>query len=301
MKNAKKRAFTALVFIVIGLLLVGIALVKADFSLESLSNQIVIENTYEFEEDYDEIVINILDADVIFAHSEDGRTRVEIRETEKMSHSVQISENALQITARDARKWFERLNFGISQTSVTVYLPENTYDSAFVLTHTGDISVPRGFFFETLDACTSTGKLMIEGVDSQNMILNGTTGKIILSDVDVQNELSAHMTTGKISIRSLKAQKMTASTTTGDIMLTDAAIEELMNVKVTTGDISFRRCDAGEAYLKATTGDIEGAFLTEKRFEAKATTGHVSVPNTQSGGVCQATTTTGHIDISIGG
>lgn len=301
MKNVKKWALTAFVLIVIGLLLVGTAFVKADFKLENLSSQKIIENTYEFEEDYDEILINILNADVIFARAEDHKTRVEIREIEKITHSVQISENALRITVRDTRKWIDRLNFGIFKTSVTVYLPENAYESAFILTLTGDISVPAGFSFETLDACTSTGKLMAEGVTSKTMTLSGTTGRIILSDVDVQNELSAHMTTGDISIRGLKAQKMTASTTTGDVMLTDVAIEELMSVKVTTGDISFSRCDAGEAYLKATTGDIEGAFLTEKKFEAKATTGHVSVPSTQSGGLCQANTTTGHIDISIGG
>ena len=301
MKNTKKWAFSALILFMTGLVLTGIAFAWADFSLENLSGQKIIENTYEPEGEFDKIAISILNADVIFTRAEDHKTRVEIREIEKIHHYVQISDNSLQITSNDTRKWTDRLNFGMVQTSVTVYLPEDFYESAFVMTLTGDISVPDGFSFGNLDLCTSTGKLSVKGVDSESMNIDGTTGRIILTDIDIQGEFNAHMTTGDVSMKGVKAKNMTVSTTTGDVIMTDVAAEELMNVKVTTGDISFRRCDAGEAYLKATTGDIEGAFLTEKRFEAKATTGHVSVPNTQSGGLCQATTTTGHIDISIGG
>ena len=301
MKNTKKWAVTALVLIIIGLLLAGTAFVKADFRLENLNNQTIIENVYEFDDDYDEILINILNADVVFAHAEDNKTRVEIREIEKIPHFVQISDSALQITAKDQRKWVDRLNFGVIRTSVKVYLPESAYESAFVLTLTGDISVPGGFSFGNLEVCTSTGKLSINDVDAENLNANGTTGRIILSDVDIQNELIAHMTTGDISIRGLKAQKMAASATTGDVMLTDVVIKDLMSVKVTTGDISFRQTDAGEITLKTTTGDIEGSFLTDKVFDAKATTGSVRVPNTQNGGPCTAITTTGHIEITIGG
>lgn len=301
MKNAKKWALTALVLILIGLLLVGIAFVKADFRLENLNSLTVIENIYEFEDDYDEILINILNADVVFAHAEDNKTRVEIRELEKIPHSVQISENALRITARDTRKWVDRLNFGISQTSVKVYLPESAYESAFVLTLTGDISVPGGFSFGELDICTSTGKLSVSDVHADHLNADGTTGRIVLSNVDIQNELTVHLTTGDISLGGVSAQKMTASATTGDVFMTDVVIEDLLTVKVTTGDISFSRTDAGEAFLKATTGDIEGTFLTDKVFEAKATTGSVRVPNGTTGGMCHVTTTTGHIDISIGG
>lgn len=301
MKNTKKWAFSALILFMTGLVLTGVAFAWADFSLENLSGQKIIENTYEPEGEFDKIAISILNADVIFVHAEDHKTRVEIREIEKIHHYVQISDNSLQITSNDMRKWTDRLNFGMVQTSVTVYLPEDFYESAFVMTLTGDISVPDGFSFGNLDLCTSTGKLSVKGVDSESMNIDGTTGRIILTDIDIQGEFNAHMTTGDVSMKGVNAKNMTVSTTTGDVIMTDVAAEELMSVKVTTGDISFRRCDAGEAYLKATTGDIEGAFLTEKKFEAKATTGHVSVPNTQSGGLCQATTTTGHIDISIGG
>lgn len=301
MKNAKKWALTGLILFVIGLVLAGAAFVRADFDFENLMDQKIIEKTYEPEGEFDKIVINILNADVIFVHAEDGKTRVEILEIEKIPHFVQITDGTLEITSRDTRKWLDRIGFFGSQTSVKVYLPEDFYDSAFVMTLTGDLSVPDGFAFCDLDACTSTGKLALSGVACENMNINGTTGRIILTDIDVQNELTAHMTTGDISIKNLKAQKMTASTTTGDVMMNNVLIDDLLSVKATTGDITFRETDAGEVYMKCTTGDIEGSFLTEKKFTAKATTGHVSVPNTQSGGLCTVTTTTGHIQITIGG
>lgn len=301
MKNAKKWALTAVILILTGLLLAGAAFVKADFRLENLSNQTIIENVYEFEDDYDEILISILNADVVFAHAEDNRTRVEIREIEKIPHSVQVSENALRITARDTRKWVDRLNFGISKTSVKVFLPESAYESAFILTLTGDISVPVGFSFGELDVCTSTGKLSVSDVNADNLKADGTTGRIVLSNVDIKNELAVHLTTGDISLGGVSAQKMTASATTGDVFMADVVISELMSVELTTGSISFSRTDAGEAFLKTTTGDIEGTFLTDKVFDAKATTGSVRVPDGTSGGSCRARATTGHIEISIGG
>ncbi len=299
MKNTKKWALTALFLVLIGLVLVGSAFVKADFKLDNLSSQKIIESTYEPEGEFDEIVINILNADVIFDHAADGKTRIEIREVEKIPHFVQITDGTLQITARDTREWFDRIDFFSTKTSVTIYLPENFYDSAFVMTLTGDISVPDGFTFNDLDVYTSTGKLSVNGVTCENMNINGTTGRIILTDVDVLNELAANMTTGDISMRSVKAQKMTASTTTGDVMMNNVLVQDLMSVKATTGDITFRETDAGEVYMKCTTGDINGSFLTEKRFTATATTGHVSVPNTQTGGLCTAKTTTGHIQITV--
>ncbi len=301
MKNTKNWLFSALILFIIGFLLAGIAFVSADFRLENLSNQEIIENTYEPEGEYDEIIVNILNADVFFAHSADGKTRVEIREIEKIPHYVQVSDNKLQITARDTREWMDRLNFGAVQTSVTIYLPENFYESVFALTRTGDISVPGGFSFESLELSTSTGKLSVNDVDSEDMTLSGTTGRIILANIDVQNELTAHMTTGDVSMKGLKTQKMTVSTTTGDVMMEDVLVQDLMSINATTGDITFRQTDAGEVFMKCTTGDIHGSFLTEKIFEAKATTGHVSVPDTKSGGLCRAKTTTGFIQIEIEG
>ena len=75
MKNTKKWAFSALILFMTGLVLTGIAFAWADFSLENLSGQKIIENTYEPEGEFDKIAISILNADVIFAHAEDHKTR----------------------------------------------------------------------------------------------------------------------------------------------------------------------------------------------------------------------------------
>ena len=302
MKNAKKWAFAGLFLFIAGVILMFAALSGSDFSFEKLGNQRLIDRISEPEGKFDCIFINISNADVLFAHAPDGKTRVEIRENEKLPHSVQIDDNTLRITSEDMRQWQDKIGFWGGNTSVKVYLPDDFYESAIALTLTGDIRVPSGFSFGNLDVCTSTGKIEVSGVDSEKMTVNGTTGRVILSDIEILNELNAHMTTGDISISGLKAQNMTASSTTGDVNMTDVAIENLMNITVTTGDITFSQTDTQGAMLKATTGDIKGTFLTEKIFDAKATTGSVCVPQTNSGsGLCHARTTTGHIDISIGG
>lgn len=301
MKNAKKWAIIGFVCLLLGAIILLATFASAGFDIEKLYSRQLITTLYEFEDDFDKIHISVLTSDVTFARAGDGKTKIEVREIEKIPHTVSVDENTLEITDKDMRKWVDRLNFADAKVSITVYLPKDAYESADVLTRTGDINIVPGFSFGSLQANTSTGKIVVTGVQAETMIALGTTGKIMITDAVVQKELVSMMTTGDIDICRAQSQYLDIASTTGDVMLTDVEIKDLMSVKVTTGDISFRRCDAGEAYLKATTGDIEGVFLTEKRFEAKATTGHVSVPNTQSGGLCQATTTTGHIDISIGG
>lgn len=301
MRNTKKWARTAFILIVIGLVLGGVAFALADFKLENLTGHIIIENTYEPEGEFDKIHIEIHTADVIFAHSEDSKTRVEVRETETLPHTVEIRDNTLRITSKDLQKWTDRLSFGNPQTSVTVYLPKAYYEAAFVETVTGDVSVPIGFSFGDLDVRALTGKLSLSGISAWNMSVNSTTGRIILTDIDAQKKLYAHMTTGDVSMKGVKARNMTVYATTGDVMMNDVIVEELMSIRVTTGDINFRKTDAGEVFMKCTTGDIDGSFLTDKIFEAEATTGHVSVPATKTGGICRAETTTGHIQITIGG
>lgn len=301
MKNAKKWAIIGFVCLLLGAIILLATFASAGFDIEKLYSRQLITTLYEFEDDFDKIHISVLTSDVTFARAGDGKTKIEVREIEKIPHTVSVDENTLEITDKDMRKWVDRLNFADAKVSITVYLPKDAYESADVLTRTGDINIVPGFSFGSLQANTSTGKIVVTGVQAETMIALGTTGKIMITDAVVQKELVSMMTTGDIDICRAQSQYLDIASTTGDVMLTDVEIKDLMSVKVTTGDISFRRCDAGEAYLKATTGDIEGVFLTEKRFEAKATTGHVSVPSTQSGGLCQATTTTGHIDISIGG
>lgn len=301
MKNAKKWAIIGFVCLLLGAIILLATFASAGFDIEKLYSRQLITTLYEFEDDFDKIHISVLTSDVTFARAGDGKTKIEVRETEKIPHTVSVDENTLEITDKDMRKWADRLNFGDAKVSITVYLPKDAYESADVRTLTGDINIVPGFSFGSLQANTSSGKIVVTGVQAETMIALGTTGKIMITDAVVQEELVSMMTTGDIGICRAQSQNLEVSATTGDVSLTEVIIKDLMSVEVTTGDISFGETDAGMALLKATTGDIEGNFLTDKIVYAKTTTGSVRVPDSQTGGLCTANTTTGDIEITIGG
>ena len=61
----------------------------------------------------------------------------------------------------------------------------------------------------------------------------------------------------------------------------------------------MEKSDAATLSIKTDTGDVTGTLLTEKTFDAKASTGDVDVPKTTAGGVCKIRTDTGDICINI--
>ena len=160
MKNAKKWAIIGFVCLLLGAIILLATFASAGFDIEKLYSRQLITTLYEFEDDFDKIHISVLTSDVTFARAGDGKTKIEAREIEKIPHTVSVDENTLEITDKDMRKWVDRLNFADAKVSITVYLPKDAYESADVLTRTGDINIVPGFSFGSLQANTSTGKIV---------------------------------------------------------------------------------------------------------------------------------------------
>ena len=91
------------------------------------------------------------------------------------------------------------------------------------------------------------------------------------------------------------AAQMWSEITAGDIMANGISF-----------DVSFEGSEIREIelisspfYAKATTGSIKGVLLTPKIFLTDTSTGSITVPHTTTGGVCDLSTSTGTINISI--
>lgn len=97
----------------------------------------------------------------------------------------------------------------------------------------------------------------------------------------------------------VRCRSLVSDGTTGDMNLNGVLSAERMHIDRTTGDVEMHGCDAGEMYIKNSTGRVSGSLLTEKVFAANSRTGKISVPSGRTGGICEITTSTGNIIITI--
>lgn len=262
-----------------GLILLTVALSIAGFDFTRLGTQNMVTNTYTPKEAFTNIRVDALTADIIFRPTQDGQLKVVCQEDVKIPHSVYVENDTLVISARDNRKWYDHIGFLWEKQTVTVYLPETVYGDLQLECTTGKVRMPEKFTF-------------------QNAALDLTTGDTSWKAAVTQS-LSVKTTTGSCAIENVRCNALKVKTSTGAVTLTDVQAAETMDITVSTGHVKLSRADAGQITIKATTGDVSGTILSEKVFDAKATTGNVTVPATTTGGICRVTTTTGNIHLEI--
>ena len=317
-----KRIFIliAVVLTVAGIALFAGALIASGFDISKLGTDKYETNTYTVQEEFDKIEISTKETDVIFKPSEDGQFSAVCVERKNAKHTLTVSDGTLKISVTDTRKWYEHISLFSKSLTMTVYLPQQSYESLTVDSSTGDVSIPDNFTFgsimltestgdaecfasveRNLSIKTTTGDIRVSGVSAQNISLSVSTGKIKLENSSCTGKVTVNVSVGKTTVSGLTCESLESEGSTGDLTLKNATASGSMDLKRSTGDITFENCDAGQISVKTSTGNIEGTLLTEKIFTAKTSTGKVDVPSTANGGKCELTTTTGKIYIKLSG
>ncbi len=284
-----------------------------DFSI--LNTYEVVNNTYDVDQPFTNISIESDTADIRFAKSSDGKCRVATQDQNNHIYDVGVLDNTLYIHMYF--KGFFDFSIG-GGASLTVYLPEDVYGTLTIKESTGDIEIPENFSFESMDieldtgdivsyadttgACriaTTTGDIKVENASVGALALRATSGKITINDVVCAGNVSANVNTGDTFVTNLTCLDLTSTGTTGDLKLTNVIASGKLDITRDTGDVNFEGCDAAAMTVVTDTGDITGSLLSEKVFVYKTDTGRVELPKTTTGGVCDITTDTGDIIISI--
>ena len=126
------------------------------FDFTKFSTQKIETNTYEFNEDFDNIFVNVETASVTFVPSDNDVCKIECVEEESLKHSAKIQDDTLTISAVNNRKWYDYICINFWLPKVTVYLPKEVYASLSVETVTGNVEIPDKFIFETIAASGTT-------------------------------------------------------------------------------------------------------------------------------------------------
>ena len=256
--------------------------------------------THEIGSTFDQIAVDTDITDVTIATADEKQCRVECSEPEKMKHTAEVENGTLVIRSSDSRQWYEHLfSFASHSPKVVIYLPQSAYASLQIDTHTGDVTIPSGFTFDTLTVNNNTGDVECSASVTKTLTVKEDTGDISLSFPNA-GELDITASTGDIDVTSAKVKgTVSVKSSTGDITLTDTVAEKKFQIESSTGDVGFKGCDAADIKVKTSTGDVTGTLLSDKIFVTDTSTGDVKVPQTSSGGRCEISTSTGDILIQI--
>ena len=106
-KTTKIWLVMAASLVVIGLIMFAAVMSIYKWDFAKLSTGKYETNTYEINEEFNNLSINTDTADIIFALSDEGKCRVECYEEEKAKHSVAVQEDTLVINMIDEKSWYD--------------------------------------------------------------------------------------------------------------------------------------------------------------------------------------------------
>ena len=318
------RSKTALLLLIATLLLIaalvifGITMSMFKWDFKKLSTEKYETNTHEISDTVNAVILNTSTADIFFAPSEDGVLRIECYENAKEKHAVSVEDGTLKIERENEKNWFDYIGFSFASPKIKVYLPASEYDALRIDADTSDVEISEGLSIKSIDISvstgdvfcyssasetirieTSTGDISLENVLANNLDLTVSTGRISATDVLCENDVSIVVSTGKSILTNVSCNSLISRGSTGDISLTNVIAKEKFSIIRSTGDVEFKNSDAREIYVETDTGDVEGSLLTSKIFVIETSTGDKDVPKSTEGGICEITTSTGDIKITI--
>ena len=141
----------------VGAVLFVSALTAMSWDFTKLSTDKLETNRYELTEDFQNISLTTLTADVSILPAPDGKAAVVCREWDTQKHTVSVKNGTLVIKMEDTRHWYNyifSLHFGLPK--LTVYLPDSHCDNLSVKVTTGDIEI-KNLSANAVDLSAVTG------------------------------------------------------------------------------------------------------------------------------------------------
>lgn len=317
-KATKIWLITASALTALGLIIFAAVMTVCDWDFTKLSTVEYKTEVYNPDGEFDKISVDTDTAEIELVPSENKECKVVCFESEKAEHYAAVDNGTLVISSTDKRKWYEYIGISLKTPKITVYLPQNSYNSLSVESDTGNITVPEtlsfktvqinghtsdiGFFAsvsDTVQIKVSSGNISVGTLTADSLSLAAGTGDIKVNSVSINNGINIKTSTGTVKLTDISCGSILADSNTGDMSFKNVLVSGSLSVESGTGNVGFDNSDADTVCVKTGTGDVTGTLLSEKVFVTKTSTGTVRVPKTVSGGKCEITTSTGNIIIDI--
>ncbi len=338
-QNGSKLSKLGAALIIVGAIVFLAGSAALGFKYIKLDTHKYQNATYAPEGEFSRIDVDDDTADVGFLRAENGKLRVECFEIADEPHEVSIENGTLYIKAAERnwlsnlsfrlKTTTVRIylpNDVYESVSVDTDTGDTAFENGFSLGtlqidgSTGDVTVSGAKIGNArvhvstgdvefadsevgaLNVISSTGDITLENIAgvSGGVALTASTGDIKLSRIQADAcAISIKTDTGSVSFKDTSCAGISVETDTGDVTFDSVAVRGRLETETDTGDIKLVRADTDELRFKTDTGDVEGSVIGEKIYITNTHTGHVSVPQTYSGGKCEIETDTGDIKIEM--
>ena len=295
-KTTKRWFIIATLLTVLGCVLMGVVMTMQKWDFFKLSTETYETNEYTIDEAFQGLSITTDTADIVLAPSENGKVSVICQEQTNQKHTVSVENDTLVVKLNDTRKWYEYIGIHFGTPRITVYLPEGTYGALTIKESTGDVKISKDFAFERIDITASTGDVTVhasatdtlcvktdtgsiraENLSAGALDLAVSTGKVTLSQIACEGDVSVKVSTGKADLNGVTCQNFTSTGSTGSLSIHHVIAAEAFTIRRSTGDVRFESCDAASIFVETDTGDVSGTLLTAKRFETETSTGDINI------------------------
>lgn len=317
-KKTKTWLIVAASLVGLGCIIFGGTMTMLGWDFTKLGTVKYETNSYTVSEVFTDIRIETKTADIVFAPSPDGKVSVVCHEESSAKHTVGVKDGILEVRLVNEKKWYEYIGISIGSPKITVSIPQGQYGALLIHGSTANIQIPADFGFESMEVTvstgdvtnsasavgamklqTTTGDICLRNVSAGSLDLSASTGKITGEEISCAGAARLKISTGDINLTDFQCRSFSATASTGDLQLKNVIVAERMDAQTDTGMVTFDGCDAGEMKIKTDTGSVTGSLLSPKIFFAETDTGKVDVPRSTIGGVCEITTDTGSIRITI--
>lgn len=261
------------VFLLIGLIVGGIVLVRTGGDFSELSNEKWVQKEKTFEANQiKELSLDITASDVKVTGSADT-DQVLIKYPESKNRSYTITEDKGQLTISEKKnRIFGIFSFDFffsKDWEVEVVLPVDSLNNLTLDSSSGDVDIQKLAIKENLD-------------------LHLSSGAVQLQTVTVAGETSVQLSSGEIGLTNVVAKDLHLEVTSGDIQLEGAIVANQTRLEATSGDIRLSQFKAGQkTEISVTSGDISGDVLgkmTEYTIQSSVTSGDNNLPQELDGG-----------------
>lgn len=278
------------VFLLLGVIIGGIVLVRTGGDFSRLNNETVEQKEKSFQaSQMKELNFDMSSTDVEVVGSTDtDKVVIKYPESKKQSYSITEENGKVTITEKHDRIFnFFRFDidfFNLKKWTIQIVLPVDSLETLTLNGASGDVDI---------------SKLVIK----KNLALSLRSGDVYLQDTTVAGETSVRLSSGEIELTNIVSKDLYLKATSGDLDVDRVIVANQSTMEVTSGDIALSQFKAGQKTdLSTTSGDISGVLvgqMIEYTIQSKVTSGDNSLPQHLEGGSKQLRVEATSGDITI--
>lgn len=278
------------VFLLLGIIIGGIVLVRTGGDFSRLNNETVEQKEKSFQaSQMKELNFDMSSTDVEVVGSADtDKVVIKYPESKKQSYSITEENGKVTITEKHDRIFnFFRFDidfFNLKKWTIQIVLPVDSLETLTLNGASGDVDI---------------SKLVIK----KNLALSLRSGDVYLQDTTVAGETSVRLSSGEIELTNIVSKDLYLKASSGDMNIERVTVANQSTMEVTSGDIVLSQFKAGQKTdLSTTSGDISGSLvgrMIEYTIQSKVTSGDNSLPQHLEGGSKQLRVEATSGDITI--